>query len=172
MSIASGQGGVGGSVAYYLYLNGILEGVVNPVDAGNFEGNWATPGVSTYSSASSSGSTGSSGVSSSSPSVSTGTKPTDSTSAAGSSGTATQAAPTPAVDARSANPTGASEGAGPSFTGATGSKSVTFSGSGEVAQSQGGSTPVAGGYGSAQLGARSGPALNAQSFSTKVNMSL
>jgi hypothetical protein len=41
-----GQGGVGGAVAYYFYLNGVFEGLVNPADAGAFEGNWAQLGIS------------------------------------------------------------------------------------------------------------------------------
>ncbi len=180
MSIASGQGGVGGSVAYYLYLNGILEGIVNPVDAGNFEGNWAQPGVSSYSSVSGGGAaSGAGGSSTTAPPVSRGVNPTDSGNVTLPS-TSQQSAPTPATDSRSANPQpNTSSGGGiPSFSGKARSRSISFAGApprGAPTQSQAGTTnapSVGQGYGTAQLGSRGGPSLSSGGFSSKVNMSL
>ncbi len=102
-STLSGQGGVGGAIAYYMYLNGHFEGMVDPVDAGGFEGNWADQGLSTPVVASGPASTAPQGgnPSSSNPPVGPGTNPAYGGKSPGG-GATIQPSPTPSVDSHAA----------------------------------------------------------------------
>ena len=136
---APGQGGVGGSVAYYLYYNGVFEGMVSPADAGNFEGNWAQAGISSavVSNGSAAGSNGPS-AGTSGPPVTPGTNPADGTRAS-STNVAAQSTPTPAVDSHSvgskSGPSGAAPGSTPAIADRAGSAGSAGAGSASRAAS-------------------------------------